>query len=259
MFRGLVVGCPVMWQPPWRQPVALGAIDTTALASQWTDEFVARMRASKVFEQYFTVARQMRSEEKASRAVIPQLNVFARAATGILGLPYLVTVAPASSRPGSSYVHLNARAYMPPTPGAMPVVEMQLPPLPSNPPSEFYDTIRRASLEQLPHELLHVYQMLQERASTGTTADPRSASMDARTKRYRREYLSDPREMPAYAIDIARDLRDAGIDRLGFPASAEARRASWSLNRLYSTFDARVPADARILKNYTIKIARNLR
>ncbi len=238
------------WTPPWLASRALGALDSNTLAREWIDAFVAGLKRSKVFPQYQRVARQI-GDERASKAVVPQLNPIAHAVTGARGLPFIIDLRPAG------FGSVGAQAFAPQADGEPVVIVAGVPPLPSTSAKAFYEAFDSYLMAQLPHELQHVPQLL-AKVSRGLPAGPAYEQMDRRTRAYKRRYIGDSHEVVAYSVNIANELRAAGVKSIGFPASPAAIAASPSLKMVYRALDPRVPADAKVLKSYTTKIARFL-
>jgi hypothetical protein len=234
------------WRPPWTASSALGALDSRGLAESWFAAFKTRLVKNDVPKQYARVAKKI-GEEAASRAVIPQLNPLAADVTVRRKLPYAVQFQP------SGFGRVGAMAYPPDANGIVYVV-VSVPPLSAK---RFIEDFHDYVTPQLVHELQHVPQLI-GKAAAGAQASPHYESMDRRTRAYKRAYMSDPGEVVAYASQAAGELRAAGIRSIGFPASAEARRASPALALAYRALDIQKPVDAKVLKAYTTKIARFL-
>lgn len=235
--------------------MSLGVLDSEALAIDYVKRVIRSMRRAGVFPKYRRAARK-HGEGPATHGLIQSWLQQKMISLSHWRLPYTVYAKYAPQR----FISANTAPYL--LAGKVRIiVEVGIPPLPVTSEEDFYRTLSDKLMVQLVHEIQHVPQQIFEQARTGEVSTrqytklpkPRGA---AATRTYWRTYLTDPFERPAFAAQIKRELRDAGLERLGFPASKEAKRGSFIVRTMYKHFDPNDPADARVLKDYAIAVAR---
>lgn len=241
-----------MWIPPWASN-RLGALDTDAIADDFADKLVAALKRRDAYAAYAKRARYL-GESRATAEFVQELLNPVALNLSTRSRPYAIQFSFTEGRQGGAEVF----PYTDPRDGVTKVaVMLAVSALPRSSEAEFYGEMKRVIMLQLPHELQHVPQQL-AKIEKGIPVGREYHEGPQRGPAYWRKYLSDPLEIPGYAVQIANELRSAGITRFGFPASPEARRASFAVGKLYRYFDPKNPRDARLLKDYAIKVAKFL-
>lgn len=243
----------MQWTPPWNRSLAFGAVDTSVITEDFVDKLARALKRRGAFESYAKRAWYL-GEARATEEFVRELLNPVALSLSTRSRPYAIQF----QFSADARVTAEAFPYRDPTDGKTKVaVVVALTPLPRASESAFYGELKRVSVIQLPHELQHVPQLL-AKIEKGITTGREYHEGPQRGPAYWRLYLSDPLEVPAMATQIAGELRAAGITRFGFPASREARKASFIVGKLYRYFDPANPADARLLKDYAIKVAKFL-
>lgn len=236
------------WSPPWVRGHlgSLGALDTTPVARDFLSKLIPELRRYGVLERYSMEFGSL-GRRPAYEAALHRMTHAAFAVADRDELPYLVAFVPAGPRaigPSGSTFRRTRKSQQ--------YVNLVVK-VPENL-FQSYDALSRGLVGTLGHEFQHVIQALARPVGERVLYQRLPRGSIERD----RMYFAAPSEVPAFAVTIANQLRARGISRIGFPASEEARQASPQLSRVYGIFDLADPGDAKVLKNYTIRIGKIL-